>query len=138
MNLTISLDHDRYFWIVTDPVSAVDAQLTIVVAAFPYAGPATLRLQVGSAMQAAQFRGGPKGRAGEILDVDLGELAVDESRTFKVRVTPGRLTRPGRRRVAVVQVVGRGEVLASTTVWARVERQPPSADSTSGPPTRRM
>lgn len=138
MNLTTNLNRDQYFWVATDLTPSDDAVLTIAVNPFPYTGPATLRIQIGSAMRSAQMRGGPRGSAGAILDVDLGTFAVDESRTFTVRVTPGRQTRPGRRRVAVVQVVGGGAVLASTTVWARVERQPPSASSTSEPPTRRM
>jgi hypothetical protein len=138
MKLTTSLNRDQYFWVVNDPAPADDAHLTISVDACGYEGPALLRVQVGSAMQSAQIRGGPHGRAGAILDVDLGEFGPDESRRFKVRVTPGRQSRPGRRRVAVVQVVDAGVVLASTTVWARVECQPPSADNTSAPPTRRM
>lgn len=138
MKLTTTLNRDQYFWVANDLTSAEDAQLTIAVDALRYAGPALLRIQVGSAMLSAQVRGGPRGRAGAILDVDLGEFGPDESRQFKVRVTPGPQSRPGRRRVAVVQVVDGGVVLASTTVWARVERQPPNADNTSSPPTRRM
>ena len=139
MNLTTNLNRDQYFWVGTDlTLGSDDAVLTITVDPFPYTGPATLRIQIGTAMRSAQVRGGPKGSAGAILDVELGTVAEDDSRTFTVKVTPGRQTRPGRRRVAVVQVVGGGAVLASTTVWARVERQPPRASSTSGPPTRRM
>ena len=138
MNLTTNLDRDRYHWVATDPKPSADATLTIIVTPQVPVGPTTLRLQVGSAMKSAQIRGGPSGRAGAILSVDLGDLPANESCKLTVRVSPGRLTRPGRRRVAVIQVVVDDGVLASTTVWARVERQPPSADKNSGPPTRRM